>query len=80
MANPFLDALDEYRRREQPATAPRPAGPLPTTYDTEQVPQGTLRDADTLLRPTGEVSRAYGIDSPELADKATHTQLLRPGQ
>ena len=42
------------------------------------VPQGTLRDADTLDRTTGEANRAYGINAPEL--KNAQKELIPEGQ
>ena len=78
MANPFLDALDEYRRRDQPAAAPQPTAPLPTRYGEVAIPGGRLIDADTFTQGP-EKFRVAGVDAPELQNKRTG-EVLRPGQ
>jgi hypothetical protein len=48
MAETFLEALARLRGGQAAG-----ATPLPTGYSQIQVPQGTLRDADTRTTPTG---------------------------
>jgi hypothetical protein len=73
MAETFLEALARLRGGQAAG-----ATPLPTGYSQIQVPQGTLRDADTRTTPTGEVLRTAGINAPELMTQ-DHKQLIRHG-
>lgn len=74
MAESFLEALARLRGGQAAG-----ATPLPTGYSQVQVPQGTLRDADTRTTPTGEVLRTAGINAPELMTP-DHKQLIPEGQ
>ena len=74
MAETFLEALARLRGGQAAG-----ATPLPTGYSQIQVPQGTLRDADTRTTPTGEVLRTAGINAPELMTQ-DHKQLIPEGQ
>lgn len=79
MPESFLDTLARLRQQSEPQPAPAPTQPLPTQYDSVSMPGGRLTDADTYTQGA-EKFRVAGVDAPELMDKATHTQLLQPGQ
>ena len=74
MPETFLETLARLRGGQAAG-----ATPLPTGYSQIQVPQGTLRDADTRTTPTGEVLRTAGINAPELLTP-DHKQLIPEGQ
>lgn len=75
----FAERVAQLAASQPPVVRPIDPNTLPQEYSTITVPQGTLNDADTLIRPTGEIGRSYGINAPELRDKQSH-ELLRPGQ
>lgn len=79
MPESFLDTLARLRQQSEPQPAPAPTQPLPTQYNSVSIPGGRLTDADTYTQGA-EKFRVAGVDAPELMDKATHTQLLQPGQ